>query len=125
MQLPLDSFQHFAILHPLGFNCRKEVPDFAGALLDSQRAEPHLKAVQDRPQRSWASDNYSGLSLDGLDQPRPAYYFGKQTLDGQEQYAEVRGLRRVQILFTDGSCASLNTVLQLFSCDLHTVNICP
>src|SRR5712672_2794469 len=111
MQLRLHCVQNIAILRPLGLDRCEEVPDLARTFLDGKRAEAHLKAAQNRPQGSRASNDHTALSLDDFGQTRPANNFGKETLYWQEQDAEVRGLWWVQVLFADVSCAGLDTVL--------------
>ena len=114
MQPLLHCVQNIAILRPLGLDRRKEVPDLAGALLDGQRTEAHLKAAQNRPQCRRTGDNHTALPLDDLGQTRSADDFGKEAFYGQEQDAEVRGLGRVQILPADVPAQALTRFSSCF-----------
>jgi len=123
MNLLMHLIEHFAVFGPLGFDCCKQVPDLAGTLLDGKRPEAHLEAVEDRPESGRAGDDDAAFALDVLRQACTADDFGKEALDGKEEDAEVRCLRRAQILLADIPGTAFHAGFELLAGGFHPLDI--
>ena len=88
--MALHLLQAGAELFKLGLDRTQNRPDLAGALLDRQRAEAHLQAVEQGGKGRGAGNVDLVLPLEHLDQSEPDD-LSVQPLEGQEHDAEVGG----------------------------------
>ena len=101
IQFLLHGIQNLAILSPFRLDTRKEIPHFTCTLLNSQRAEAHLKTIQNRPKSRRPSNDYAVVALDSLNQASSTNRLCKQTLDWEIEDSKVRRIRRSEILLAD------------------------
>ena len=93
--------QRVAELREVGLHAAEQFPHLARVPLDGQRAESHLQARDERPQRRRSGHDDAELPLQALDERRAAEHLGVQPLGRQEEDGEIGGARRVDVLVAD------------------------
>ena len=86
-----------AVALELGLDGAQHLPDLGGLLLQRQRAEAHVQAVEHRQQRGRAGQRHAVVALQAVHQAGAAQHLGIEAFDRQEQDREVGGVRRAQV----------------------------
>ncbi len=84
------------------FHRTEHFPHLGRALFQRQSTKTHVQAVEQGQQGSGPGEHHTVLALQRLHQARSAQRLGIQTLGGQEQNAEVAGVRRGNVFALDG-----------------------
>ncbi|CDN43796.1 hypothetical protein BN871_DO_00110 [Paenibacillus sp. P22] len=113
LQLLLRLVEQISELAELRLHGAEHLPYLARALLDCQRLEAHLEAVQQRGQRRRACDDDPELALNLLPQAGAAEHLCEEPLHRQEHDAEVGRIRRIDILVADRLGLLLDARVQL------------
>ncbi len=94
--------QNVAEFGEFRFHRTEHFPHLGRALLQRQGAKTHVQAVEQGQQGGGPGEHHAVLALQRLHQARSAQRLGIQALGGQEQNAEIAGVRRGNVFALDG-----------------------
>ncbi len=114
-----------AELAELGLDRAQHPPDLGRALLDRQRAEAHLQAVEHRREVHRPGQHHPELALQRVREPRPRHRLGVEALGRHEQDREVGGVRRLDVLVADRTGLRLEEPLQRLAARLDRADVGP
>ena len=104
-ELRLDGAEHF--------------PDLGGTLLDRQRAESHLRAVEVSEQVRRAADRHPPLPLNMIEESGPAKDLGEKPLERQVEQREIGRMGRLDVLLGNGPRFELDPRFERLSCQFR------
>ena len=115
----LGFFQNVSELAEFGLHRSEERPDLARPLLDGQRPEPQLEAVEECGECRRPRDENLEFPLNPVGKAGTPEDFSIQTLRRKKHDGKIGGVRRVDIFFVDGPRFHFHPVLHLAAGFLH------
>ncbi|ABA49248.1 hypothetical protein BURPS1710b_2925 [Burkholderia pseudomallei 1710b] len=112
LELRFRAREHVAELAEFGLHRAEHLPDLARALLDRERAEPHLQTVQQRRQRRRAGHRHAIVALQQIGQAGAAQDLRVEPFGRQEQQRKIGRVRRRDVLFGDRARLRANPRLE-------------
>ena len=103
--------EDIAELAELTLDGAENVPHLTGSFLDCYSPETHLEGVQECGEGGGTGDGDSLLPLNGIEEAGSPENLRVEPLGGEEHDGKVGGVGRIDILFSDGFCLSLDPPL--------------
>jgi hypothetical protein len=108
----LRAREDFAETAELGLDGAEHAPHFGRPLLDRERAEAELQAVQHGDQIRRSGERHAEFALQRFGEAGSRDGLGKQSLGGHEQDREIGRMRRLDVLVADRARLNLEELLE-------------